>query len=60
VAVIDLDQDGTPDVAMSDLNGNHRADEGEVIDLHTGEALTFADETADTVAPAEDLNMYDA
>lgn len=59
VAVIDLDQDGTPDVAMSDLNGNHRADEGEVIDLHTGEALTFADETADTVAPAEDLNMYD-
>ena len=59
VAVIDLDQDGTPDVAMSDLNGNHRADEGEVIDLHTGEALTFADETADTVAPTEDLNMYD-
>lgn len=59
VAVIDFNQDGTPDVAMSDLNGNHRADEGEVIDLHTGEALTFADETADTVASAEDFNMYD-
>ena len=44
VAVIDLDQDGTPDVAMSDLNNNRQMDEGEVIDLHTAEALTFTND----------------
>ncbi len=41
VAVIDVDNDGVADVAMSDLNHNQQADEGEIIDLHTGEALAF-------------------
>lgn len=59
VAVIDFDQDGTPDIAMSDLNGNHRPDEGEVIDLQTGEALTFPDNTSDTVEPTEDFSSID-
>lgn len=44
VAVIDVDQDGTPDYAMSDLNNNRQMDEGEIIDLHTGEALTFTND----------------
>ena len=44
VAVIDLDHDGTADIAMSDLNNNRQMDEGEVIDLHTGEALTFTND----------------
>ena len=41
VAVIDLDQDGEADIAMSDLNNNRQMDDGEVIDLHTGETLSF-------------------
>ena len=41
VAIIDLDQDGEADIAMSDINHNNQMDEGEVIDLHTGENLTF-------------------
>ena len=57
VAVVDLDQDGTPDVGMSDLNHNNQADEGEVIDLHTGEALTFTNDTVDT---NDDLPVFDA
>lgn len=44
VAVIDVDQDGTPDFAMSDLNNNRKMDDGEIIDLHTGEALTFTND----------------
>lgn len=59
VAVIDLDQDGTPDIAMSDLNGNRRPDEGEVIDLHTGEALEFTNDTSDTIESAEDFSSFD-
>ena len=47
VAIIDLDKDGVPDVAMSDLNHNQKADEGEVIDLHTGETLSFTNDTDD-------------
>ena len=46
VAVIDIDQDGTADVAMSDLNNNRQMDEGEVIDLHTGETLSFTNDEA--------------
>lgn len=57
VAVVDLDHDGIPDVAMSDLNHNNQADEGEVIDLHTGEALTFTNDTVDT---NDDLPVFDA
>ena len=45
VAVIDVDKDGTPDYAMSDLNHNHKMDDGEVIDLHTGEELSFTNDT---------------
>lgn len=44
VAVIDVDKDGDPDLAMTDLNHNHQMDEGEVIDLHTGEAITFSND----------------
>lgn len=54
VAVIDVDQDGEADLAMTDLNNNQKMDEGEVIDLHTGEAVSFTNDndnveyTADT------------
>ncbi len=44
VAVIDVDKDGDPDFAMTDLNHNNQMDEGEVIDLHTGEAVTFTND----------------
>lgn len=52
VAVIDLDQDGEADIAISDLNHNQQMDEGEVIDLHTGETLSFTnDEESAEIAP---------
>lgn len=41
VAVIDVDKDGVGDFAMSDLNHNNRPDEGEIIDLHTGDVVSF-------------------
>ena len=44
VAIIDVDKDGTPDLAMTDLNHNNQMDDGEVIDLHTGEAISFAND----------------
>lgn len=44
VAVIDVDKDGDPDFAMTDLNHNHEMEEGEVIDLHTGEAVSFTND----------------
>lgn len=44
VAVIDVDKDGEPDYALTDLNHNHEMEEGEVIDLHTGEAISFAND----------------
>ena len=44
VAVIDVDKDGDPDLAMSDLNHNQAMEEGEVIDLHTGEAISFTND----------------
>ena len=44
VAVIDVDKDGDPDFAMTDLNHNNQMDEGEVIDLHTGEAVAFTND----------------
>ena len=46
VAVIDVDKDGVGDIAMCDANHNHQADDGEIIDLHTGEALTFNHQTS--------------
>ena len=62
VAVIDVDKDGVGDFAMSDLNHNNRADEGEVIDLHTGDVISFHnDQTAMEDSAADvDLNMIPA
>ena len=49
VAIIDVDKDGNPDIAMTDLNQNRQMDDGEVIDLHTGEAVSFTnDDITDT------------
>ena len=62
VAVIDVDKDGVGDFAMSDLNHNNRPDEGEVIDLHTGETISFSNDhtsIGETGADA-DLNMIPA
>ena len=56
VAVIDVDQDGEADFALSDINNNHQMDEGEVIDLHTGESVSFTnDDTADFSADMMDM-----
>ena len=57
VAVIDVDKDGVGDFAMSDLNHNNRPDEGEVIDLHTGDVIGFDDNqtTADDVDSVIDI-----
>mgnify|MGYP000069590802 CR=1 FL=1 len=40
VSVVDFDQDGTPDVAICDVNSNGSIDVGEAIDLHTGQVIT--------------------
>lgn len=56
VRIIDMDKDGVADLAMSDLNNNQQPDEGEVIDLHTGETLSFTNDTddvADSFTPIE-------
>lgn len=57
VAVIDVDQDGTADIAMTDLNQNRQMDEGEVIDLHTGEALSFTNDEQDISQMPENLDL---
>ena len=54
VAVVDVDQDGVADLAMTDLNHNQQMDEGEVIDLHTGEAVSFTNDNDDNVAMTAD------
>lgn len=54
VAVIDVDNDGVGDIAMSDFNHNQQADEGEIIDLHTGEALAFTNSVDDDMMYASD------
>ena len=56
VAVIDVDNDGVGDIAMSDFNHNQQADEGEIIDLHTGEALAFTNSVDDDMMYASDEN----
>lgn len=56
VAVIDVDKDGNPDFAMTDLNHNNQMEEGEVIDLHTGEAVTFTND--DSVDNTPDLDTF--
>ena len=40
VSVVDFDQDGTPDVAICDVNGNGSIDVGEAVDLHTGQVIS--------------------
>ncbi len=57
VAVIDVDKDGEADIAMSDLNHNFQMDEGEVIDLQTGETLTFTND--DYAANTDDTEVFD-
>lgn len=57
VAVIDVDQDGEADLAMSDLNQNRQMDEGEVIDLHTGEALSFTNDEEPVDVPSESFDI---
>ena len=59
VAVIDVDQDGVADVAMSDVNNNRQVDEGEVIDLHTGEPLSFTNEEQ-PVDTSVDMDLFNA
>ena len=53
VAVIDVDKDGDPDFAMTDLNHNNQMEEGEVIDLHTGEAISFANDDSSVESTPE-------
>lgn len=57
VAVIDVDKDGEADYAMSDLNHNFQMDEGEVIDLHTGESVSFTND--DYAANTNDIDIID-
>ena len=59
VAVIDVDKDGEADIAMTDLNHNNQMDEGEVIDLHTGEAISFANDDP-SVDNVPDLDTFTA
>ena len=54
VAIIDVDNDGVADIAMSDINHNGQADDGEIIDLHTGEALAF---TNDETPVTDEMNI---
>lgn len=54
VAVIDVDKDGVADFAMSDLNNNRLMDEGEVIDLRTGESIAFTNDDSSMDIMPED------
>ncbi len=54
VAVIDVDDDGVGDIAMSDINHNQQADAGEIIDLHTGEPISFTNTVEDDAMYAGD------
>lgn len=57
VAVIDVDQDGEADFAMTDLNQNQQMDEGEVIDLHTGEAVSFTNDNDNVEYTADSFDI---
>ena len=57
VAVIDVDKDGNPDFAMTDLNHNNQMEEGEVIDLHTGETIAFTNDDS-AVDNTPDLDSF--
>lgn len=60
VSVVDFDQDGTPDVAICDANHNGVIDEGEAVDLHTGQVISvdgndYADNGVGDTANAPNL-----
>ena len=57
VAVIDVDQDGEADLAMTDLNHNQQMDEGEVIDLHTGETVSFTNDNDNVEYTADSFDI---
>lgn len=57
VAVVDVDQDGEADIAMSDLNHNNQMDEGEVIDLHTGENISFTNNGDNIEVTSDNFDM---
>ena len=57
VAVIDVDQDGEADLAMTDLNNNQQMDEGEVIDLHTGETVSFTNDNDNVEYTADSFDI---
>lgn len=63
VAIIDVDNDGVGDFAMSDINHNNKPDDGEIIDLRTGEHLSMGHEPTTTpdneVATSDDEPIYD-
>ncbi len=42
--ILDVEQDGDPDIAMIDLNDDREFTEGEVLDMHTGELVSMGDE----------------
>jgi hypothetical protein len=44
---------------MTDLNHNQQMDEGEVIDLHTGEAISFANDDA-SLQDTSDVETFNA
>lgn len=46
VAFIDLDSDGEPDIVAADLNHDGDLQQGEAIDLHTGEEIDLIDDSA--------------
>lgn len=58
VALIDVDQDGVADLAMTDLNHNNEMDEGEVIDLHTGEVISFTNDEMATDDASDVIDAY--
>gem|GEM_PF-2750029 len=57
---IDVDRDGTPDYVAADLNGDGELQEGEIIDLDSGEALSdliYDAEPQEELAEADVMTM---
>lgn len=54
VTIVDLDNDNVADVIMSDINHNGLPDEGEIIDLNTGEAIAFTNDDNDTYSASDE------
>ena len=47
--ILDVEQDGDPDIAMIDLNDDREFTEGEVVDMHTGQLISMADEEEEII-----------